>query len=230
MFFTCRHRLTLADYRALVDRCEVIERDGFGEKVLYTSDGLVIKIFRRKRLLTTALLFPYAYRFARNARALSERGVPTVTILEHACCAPLKRHLVTYRPLPGLTVRKALQSGACDAAELLTAVSRFVADLHQKGIYFRSLHFGNIIVSPANLQLGLIDVADMAVRRRPLGARLRMRNFRHLLRYPDDVALLNDFGWSRFAGFYLEATQLSPGHRQSLLEYFAHSENRRPGG
>ncbi|MCM2265305.1 MAG: hypothetical protein NDI73_08955 [Desulfuromonadales bacterium] len=218
-------RLEPADYRTLVDCSKIIERDGFGEKVLQTPDGLMVKIFRRKRLLTTATVFPYALRFVRNVTLLSERGVATVEVLDYAYCPPLRKHLVIYRPLPGMTVRQALQCRACDPAELLTAVSRFVADLHRKGIYFRSLHFGNIIVSPGEGQLGLIDVADMTFRRWSLGSRLRERNFRHMLRYHEDTASMREFGWSRFIELYLEAAHLSPRAHRMLVKLFENSPN-----
>lgn len=225
MFSLCRRRLEPADYRALVDRCQVIERDGFGEKVLQTPDGLMVKIFRRKRLLTTATVFPYALRFVRNVTLLAKRGVASVEVLDYACCSPLQRHLVTYRPLPGMTVRQALQCRVFDPSELLAAVSRFVAELHRKGIYFRSLHFGNIIVSPEGGQLGLIDVADMTIRPWPLGSRLRERNFRHMLRYREDTASVREFGWPRFVDFYLEAAHLSVRDQRTLLRLFENSPN-----
>lgn len=203
MFFTRHRRLEPADYRVLVDRCEVVERDGFGEKVLRTPDGLMIKIFRRKRLLTTATFFPYALRFIRNARRLSRRGIATVTVLDHVFCPALKRHLVTYRPLPGTTLRSILHSKPANTGELLSHTAGFISTLHQKGVYFRSLHFGNIIVLPDGKNFGLIDVADMSIRFGPLGNRLRARNFRHILRCKEDAGALARFGFRNFVDCYL---------------------------
>jgi hypothetical protein len=211
-----RRSLDPSDYRSLVDRCQIIERDSFGEKVLQTPDGLIVKIFRRKRLLTTATVYPYALRFVRNVARLTARGVPTVEILEYARCPVLQRHLVTYRPLPGMTVRSALKSGTSNS-DLLTSVARFVADLHRKGICFRSLHFGNIIVAPEQATLGLIDVADMTMHPWSLGVGSRERNFRHLLRYREDAEALQAFGWMRFVESYLEAAGLSSGSQRKLL-------------
>ena len=205
-----------ADYRALVDRCQVIERDSFGEKVLQTPEGLIIKIFRRKRLLTSATVYPYARRFVHNVARLAARRVPTVEILDFTRCPGMQRHLVTYRPLPGMTVRSALKDRASDQDRLLASVSRFVSDLHRKGICFRSLHFGNIIVSPEKV-LGLIDVADMTMRPWPLGVRSRERNFGHMLRYREDVEALRTFGWINFVESYLENACLSPKRRGTLL-------------
>lgn len=211
-------RLESADYQALVDRCEVIERDGFGEKVLRTPDGLMIKIFRRKRLLTTATFFPYALRFIRNARLLSNRNIATVTVLDHVYCPSLRKHLVTYRPLPGTTLRSALTSDLADAERLIDRVAGFIATLHQKGVYFRSLHFGNIIVFPAGEMFGLIDVADMTVRSGPLANRLRVRNLRHILRYREDAEALERFGCRSFVDRYLAASGMSSKTAARFIE------------
>ena len=81
---------------------------------------------------------------------------------------------------------------------MLIELADFMAHLHQSGIYFRSVHFGNIIVMPGRQGLGLIDVADMMFKRRPLRSGERCRNFRHMLRYPEDVAFLGEFGWEQF--------------------------------
>ena len=133
MFEPSLHRLDPADYQALLNRSVVVERDGFGEKVLQTSEGLIVKVFRRKRFLTSALLLPYASRFVRNARRLADLGIATVTVVDYAHCPSLKKHLVTYRPLPGITVRDDLASLVSEPALLLSAVSGFMAALHKRG-------------------------------------------------------------------------------------------------
>ena len=56
-------------YEALRKGAQVLEADGSGDKVLRLADGRMLKLFRRKRLLSSALFFPYAQRFANNTRA-----------------------------------------------------------------------------------------------------------------------------------------------------------------
>jgi len=58
--------------------------------------------------------------------------------------------------------------------------------LHQRGVYFRSVHLGNILRLPDG-ELGLIDLSDLHISARPLSARKRRRNLRHILRYPADA-------------------------------------------
>ena len=71
-------RLSAVDYQALRAGAVVLEADGFGEKVLQLADGRILKLFRRKRLLSSALYYPYARRFADNAHKLAAIGVPVV--------------------------------------------------------------------------------------------------------------------------------------------------------
>lgn len=69
-------QLALSAYESLRDGAEVLEADRYGDKVLRLTDGNFLKLFRRKRLLSSAALYPYAQRFADNAQALKELGIP----------------------------------------------------------------------------------------------------------------------------------------------------------
>lgn len=73
--------LAYADYQALRKDAEVIEADFFGDKVLRLEDGNFMKLFRRKRLISSAVFFPYAQRFSDNAQELRNRGVRCPDIL-----------------------------------------------------------------------------------------------------------------------------------------------------
>jgi hypothetical protein len=60
-------RLVHDDYLAMRAGATVLEADGFGDKVLRLADGTMLKLFRRKRLFSSAAWYPYAQRFADNA-------------------------------------------------------------------------------------------------------------------------------------------------------------------
>ncbi|MFX6035930.1 toluene tolerance protein, partial [Acinetobacter baumannii] len=66
-----------------------------------------------------------------------------------------------------------------------TQLGELIAALHAKGVYFRSLHLGNVVRTPEG-RMGLIDIADLRVQRSALSAAQRIRNFKHLLRYEQD--------------------------------------------
>lgn len=175
-------------YLALRANAEIIEADRYGEKVLRLADGRMLKLFRRKRLVSSAAWYPYAQRFADNCAALSTRGIPCPEVIAVYRFREMKRDAVLYQPLPGETIRQLRAAGisAEDAARLRQAIARFIGTLHDRGIYFRSLHLGNIVRTPEG-ELGLIDVADMTVRKGALSRMTRRRNMQHLLRYRNDA-------------------------------------------
>lgn len=216
-------RISQQRYQEMLADAAVLERDDHGEKVLAMPDGTLVKIFRRKRWLSTALLLPYARRFVRNARRLAGRGVLSVQVIELAYCPETARHLVTYQPLPGTALRQRLNPTDRQRHALLADFARYIALLHQKGVFFRSLHFGNVIVPEDSSGFGLIDVADMQLKNRPLNVAERARNFRHLSRYAQDNEALLDFGVDRFVAAYLAAAGLAEreqhAFRQKLTRY-----------
>lgn len=151
-------KLSEEDYQRLRAGAEVLEQDGFGEKVLLLADGRILKLFCRKRLFSSALYYPYAQRFADNARKLAAIGVPVPAVEKVWRIPAIERDAVLYTPLPGNSLRKML--GEDLSAErkqaLRTQLSQLVAHLFDHGMIFRSLHTGNVIVMPEG-QMGLID-------------------------------------------------------------------------
>jgi tRNA A-37 threonylcarbamoyl transferase component Bud32 len=176
------------DYLALRAGARVLERDRFGEKVLALADGSYLKLFRRKRLISSAAWYPYAQRFADNAATLAGRGIPCPVVIAVCRIPGIRRDAVRYRPLEGRTLRQLVSEGAA-TAELRTRLGAFVAALHAAGVYFRSLHLGNIVLTPEGA-FGLIDIADLRAGKRSLPAHRRRRNLRHLLRDGNDRAWL----------------------------------------
>lgn len=186
-------------YLALREGARVIEADGSGDKVLILADGSMLKFFRRKRLISSALVFPYAKRFARNAQALRQRHIPCPEVLAVYRVPSIMRDAVHYQPLPGQTVRQLFSDSSTPG--LRKELGAFIAGLHAKGVYFRSLHLGNVVVTPEQ-HIGLIDIADMTCQRRALSTSKRLRNFQHMLRYTQDVQWLAADGAQAFLDGY----------------------------
>ncbi|MDD0977257.1 phosphotransferase [Pseudomonas fontis] len=193
-----------ARYLALREGAHVLEADGTGDKVLRLRDGSMLKLFRRKRLITSAAWYPYARRFADNCTTLAERAIPCPRVLQVYRIAEIARDAVHYEPLPGKTLRQLLDD-ADSNDDLRRQLGAFIAQLHDKGVYFRSAHLGNVVLTPEG-QLGLIDIADMRTFRRPLRKAQRLRNFKHMLRYQEDRAWL--LASDAFASAYLAAQQV----------------------
>ena len=161
----------------------VLERDSHGVKVVTLANGNFLKYFRRKRFFSRDLLSPAALRFAINVRRLEKLGIPVMRVLSLHRIAGEANTVVVYRPLAGESLRRLLVAGRVDPA-MMHAVGRFIASLHQRGIYFRSLHPGNIVMSGSCP--GLIDVLDMRARNRSLTRWERQRNWLHFLRCGED--------------------------------------------
>lgn len=163
----------------------VIEQDAFGPKVLRCANGDYIKIFRIKHRISIARLRNPALRFCRNAEQLRVLGVDTLTPQALYRIPHIERWAVRYAPLQGETLRDLIRQFALPE-NTIADLGRYIAQLHDKGIYFRSLHPGNVVLQPDG-KLGLIDVLDCRFRwcNRPLTAAQRERNFRHFFRYED---------------------------------------------
>ncbi len=182
-----RRRMNVLDHQeflALKVGAEVLEQDAHGEKVLRLTNGSLIKLFRRKRLVSSTAWYPYAQRFADNAEALAQRGIPVPRVIDIWRIPSIKRDAVHYHPLEGVTLRSLNRPGSnIDLAALKTRFTDFIIHLHRLGIYFRSLHLGNVILTPAG-ELGLIDFSDLRIYRASLPTFMRRRNIRRMLEMP----------------------------------------------
>lgn len=211
-----------AEFDRLRKDARVLEMDLRGEKVLLTPDKHIIKLFYPRRRFTSATIYPYALRFWNHALKLHKKGIPTVRCEQLRYDRQNSRHVITYPLLAGQTLRDCLEKSQ-DNNDYLTKLSAFLAVLHKKGILFRSIHLGNVLVLEHG-GFGLIDIADMSIQRRPLGLVKRARNFRHLLHDQADRNSLEQYGYKRFLKQY-EADSGIRGFRRrlfrSLISYYA---------
>jgi len=185
----------------LCHNAHVIEADGLGPKVLRLEDGSFLKVFRARRWYTSGSFNPYSERFANNAEQLRSLGIPTPQILGVYSLRDASS-AVTYSPLPGLTLRQALQSLDSSLREsLIERFGRFMAQLHERGVYFRSLHLGNVLLMDDG-EFALIDIADLRIFPSALRNALRQRNLRHMQRYPQDRNWLFEAHFEQLAKGY----------------------------
>ena len=187
-----RSQLNNAELDALVATATLIESDSYGPKVYRLDNGEYLKLFRRKRLLSSALLTPYSVRFCRNAARLQSLGIPTIEPLALYQLADSAWTAVHYRALPGDTLKDLCKQEELFSPDLLPDLIAFFHTLHDKGIYFRSLHLGNIVLTPEQ-RLGLIDIADLSFQRRPISKSKARRNLAHFKRYLKHEGLLEHF-------------------------------------
>ena len=185
-------RLSEAALNQMIVNAAVLEADSYGAKVYRLQDGNILKLFRRKRWFSSALLRPYSRRFIDNATRLEQLGVPTLTVVNFYTLDQPNMTAVLYEPLPGETLRQIASRPGFSWSQTLPALVELIRELHRSGIYFRSLHLGNIVVTPEN-RLGLIDVADMRFFKAPLSEKLKKRNLQHFARYIERESLGGEF-------------------------------------
>jgi hypothetical protein len=181
--------LTIPELEELLSDSVILEKDSHGPKVYRLSGTRILKLFRVRRLFSSNLWSPYSKRFARNSEHLLRLSIRSVTCIEQGKIPHLERQYVIYDMLPGVPVR------ACETIDPIK-LGWFFANLHHRGLYFRSCHLGNMLLLESG-EIGLIDVADLTFRRRPLTENERRRNFRHLLRVRSDKERL-DLIWKEF--------------------------------
>ena len=175
-------RLPQAALNQMIDGAKILEADSYGPKVYLLQDGNILKLFRRKRFFSSALIRPYSKRFIDNAFKLQKLGVPTLQVLQYYRLEAPGMTAVLYQPLPGETLRQISSKEGFNWPQALPELAGLIRSLHRSGIYFRSLHLGNIVITPDN-RMGLIDVADMRFLRGPLPRHLIKRNLQHFARY-----------------------------------------------
>ena len=178
------------EFKQLIEKAIVLAEDEYGAKVLELTDNSILKLFRVKRFISQATFYSPARRFAKNSVKLKKLGIPTITVVDLYKIKSIKRTAVHYQPLEGIMVREYLYLHKNNNV-FLTKLGKFVAHLHNKGIFFRSAHFGNIIVTP-NKQFGLIDISDMAISFSPLSQHKRLRNLKHIFRLPEDIKAIKN--------------------------------------
>ena len=114
-------RIDAAQLNALLQGAKTIEEDGLGVKVARLEDGDFLKLYRRKRLLSSDLWNLPAQRFATNAQGLLRLGIAAPKVLDVLIINQCRLSAVRYQPLPGDTLRN--QLGQLDTCLLYTSPS-----------------------------------------------------------------------------------------------------------
>jgi len=166
----------------LTDALELVYGRRLRPELMETPSGDIAKcLWQRKQ---HQHLSP-AERFVMNADALAGLAIsaPKVSRLLH--CPDLTVHLLYYKKLPGVDLRSQSQAG--DQPNMNT-LAKFLSELHQKGVYFRAIHLGNILETQDGPlpNYALIDISDLTIRHQPLSAFLRARNLTHLFTVSED--------------------------------------------
>ncbi len=183
-------------------------------KVFEKKSDTIIKLFYAKKTLWSSdHIYPRARRFAANVKKLHAHGFSVPIISETQFCPDLKIHLLYYAKLAGQDVRYLAKNGHADT---ITAVAKLLADLHGKGIFFRSIHLENLLYDQNSSTFSLLDVTDVRFKNYSLSVYLRYRNIRHLLQEPHDQQIWKAYGVQDFMQEYFKESDLSAYSRKML--------------
>lgn len=216
------HALTAEMFAAYVQSSEVLEQDAHGVKVVQLNNGNILKIFRIKSFFSISHIYSYARQFCNHASKLKKLNIPTVTIVKLFHLVGTNKSAAEYQPLEGLTLRQLAQNQQFDDA-LLEKLGKFVATLHTKGVYFRSLHMGNIVLTPDG-DYGLIDIADLKVHKKSLGYYKCLRNFQHFFRVKNDIQTIDRNDWKLFVNAYVQHSTLRKWAATKMQRYLNSEE------
>lgn len=192
--------VTAKELQNWLDNGQVLEQDSRGPKVVRLADGSFLKIFHSRKPLLSRWR-PEARRFARNAERLRALGISTPQVLE-CCWLEQKRgtNACLYIPLQGTPLDSLFRERREEFDSELPNFVGFIRQLHLRGIYFRSLHLGNVLKLPYS-DFGLIDFLDLHFKGAPLSRSLIQRNFVHLKNYLERRQV-QDFPWKRLMECY----------------------------
>lgn len=206
--------MTPAQLAQLQASGKMLEQDERGIKVTLLADGNILKVFRLRGWFSSSLVYSNARSFCRNAQRLYERNIPTVNIIQLYNFKYSTNTAVLYQPLVGETLSTLIKNSQLTHKHCM-ALGVFIAKLHESGIHFKSLHFGNIVLNPQG-NFGLIDIADMRIFPWALHISTRLRGFERLLRYQQDIQLLGKANLAIMLNAYVDAAQLSSTKQQRL--------------
>jgi hypothetical protein len=178
--------ITSEELNTLCQHAHAIDNKGGYPAVIIHPDNTITKLWaRKKKLLSSATLLPYSNRFIINAAKLIQRNIMVPEILSHSILQNSRIRLVTYRSLPGRSIRELLRKhpSSVDIPKLCA----YIYQLQQKGILFRGMHLGSIIQCPQGKDYGLIDFTDVRFYARPLSLLYCAANFSTPLRYKKDI-------------------------------------------
>ncbi len=185
--------------------------------MIYHPDDTITKVWSSPvKLLSSARLKPYARRFVENAEMLRLLGIPTPEILDYFKIEKTDIHIVRYKILPGVSIRNLLQN---EPNRLdIPSLAGFILNLHERGIFFRTIHLGNIIQLPEQ-SYGLIDFSDISHSGSPLRVERRAVNLAVPLKYADDMALMRKAGLPDLKDAYLEVWNPSEADRNAFVTH-----------
>jgi len=207
-------RLSKSELQSFTENNQLLFGRPERPEMMLTSKQEVIKFFYQRKFISTSLLSPQAERFNANSIKLKRIGITAPEVSELIFCPDMSVHVAVYRYLKGTDLRTMCSQNNYQGMDKLPS---YMASLHEKGIFFRAIHLGNILLLNGN-ELALVDIVDMTVSSSQLSTPRRARNIAHLFKSRKDKKLLEHYGLRRFLDTYHMSAKLT-GRNIRWLEW-----------
>lgn len=182
-------------------------------KLLESAQGKMIKVFYAKhKRFSSNHRKPYALRFSENAVRLQNNGIRTPSVDPLQYCKEYDAYILTYSKIPGENTRILAN---LNHQFIIPRIAEYIASIHHKGIFFRSLHLENLLYDDIH-GFALLDIVDVKFMTRPLHNFLRYRNLKHMFRIADDREFWQKYGVHQFMNIYFEVANLSAFSKGTL--------------
>lgn len=204
--------LTLSDFAKLTADAQVIHSKNDRDRIFEFDDGTILKLFYGKNNRRRAR--HRATRFIRNSQRLLKKGFITLTPISAYDCPEGNSVYVRYNKLPGTSLDKDLKNNR----SLLEKAALFIHSLHEKGIYFRDLHPGNILYQEQ--QFALIDVQNINFHWLKVPQRRRIKNLTTFLLNRSFKLMFNEACHEHFLDAYARCATLNGQKKLQFMKKF----------
>lgn len=179
--------------------------DDLGHRKTFHKKNEIIKIFNVRGLISSGFFNTYASRIIKNSLKLKIYDIPSIEITNELIFQYNKRLSgVSYKYIPGTTYRDLSHQITMD---MITDLANYISNIHKKGIYFRAMHLGNILLH--NKKLFLIDIAKIHFYPWPLFVFTRARAFRRMIKYQDDIKNFGLINYKNLISEYMNSSKFS---------------------
>ena len=193
----------------------VEKADDLGHRKTFHKKNEIIKIFNVRGYISSGFFNTYASRIIKNSIRLKEHEIPSIEITNELAFQYNNRLSgVSYKYIPGKTYR---DLGNKITKEMITDLAKYISIIHKKGIYFRAMHLGNILLH--NKKLFLIDIAKIHFYPWPLFIFTRARAFRRMIKYQDDIKHFGLINYKNLISEYMVSSKFNSFERVRFQLY-----------
>ncbi len=179
--------------------------DDLGHRKTFHKKNEIIKIFNVRGIISSGFFNTYASRIIKNSLKLKKYDIPSIEITNELIFQYNKRLSgVSYKYIPGTTYRNLNHKITMD---MITDLANYISNIHKKGIYFRAMHLGNILLH--NKKLFLIDIAKIHFYPWPLFVFTRARAFRRMIKYQDDIKNFGLINYKNLISEYINSSKFN---------------------